>query len=241
MASPTSPAPVDERRIEEEIRSFLGRLIQAIDRWATVLGLSMIAFIPLGIILAANFVFHWSFWQTVVNGFLIWLGLVIVMVVVSIRDESAKIRAAAAEFRRLYPEGSPKGEAALRILREMESPSKAEIKLLNVILGGTPDTPPVPIVRRRPGTTEDEIAEQLGDLAGGDVPPAIPSPPPRVLTPPVEPLPAPPPHSAPGATSAAAEKKGPQRFDFIPLEPFTPSDPGDSSAASGPAGKDGKR
>ncbi|MBP7867267.1 MAG: hypothetical protein KA419_15120 [Acidobacteria bacterium] len=225
MASPPPSRTVDEQRIEQDLRSFLGRLIQAIDRWSVFLGLSMIFFIPLGIILASNYLLRWSFWQTVGYGSLLWLGLVVIMVVLSLADESKKIRAAAAEFLRRYPGGSPEGEAALRILREMESPSKTERKLLNVILGGTPDAPPTEnfIIRRRPGTPEGEIAEALGDLSGGDVPPAIlraPNPPPA---PPVEPFTraeAPgPPRSSPGGGNAA------DHFDFIPLEPFTPPEP----------------
>lgn len=236
MANPVPPRPVtpDDQRIEAELRAFLSRLIQAIERWNALLGFAMILFIPLGVILAAIYLFHWSLWQTLLYGFLLWLGVMIVLLVLSTRDENRKLRRGAREFDERYPPASPERETAMGILREMESPQKVERKLLSVIMGGTPDYPPTEnfILRRRPGTAEDEIAGQLGDLAGGDVPPAVLPAPHRPPTPPVEPFPtAGPP---PGPPAGPGARAGGEHFDFIPLEPFTPPDP------AAPPGKEHK-
>ncbi len=233
MATPSPPGPASpsEQRIEEQLRAFLFQLIQAVDRWNAALGLAILIVFPVGILLVAHYGFDWGFWQSVLYGGLIWLGLVIVLVVLSIRDENAKLRRAAADFDRAYPPGSPARETALGILRELESPSKTERKLLNVIMGGTPDAAPdsLFIVRRRPGSAEEEISEQLGEL----VAPTAPNNPaasaqafPQTAVPPVEPFPAAGPPSPPAAVPPPQKSSG--RFDFIPLEPFTSPGPADS-------------
>ena len=235
MANPTPPRPAatDERHIEEQLRAFLFRLIQAVDRWNVALGLAILIVFPLGIILMAHYAFDWGFWQTVLYGGLIWLGLMIALVVLSIRDENAKLRRAAADFDLAYPPDTPARETALGILRELESPSRTERKLLNVIMGGTPDAAPDSrfIVRRRSGSAEEELARGLGDLVAPAAPDALSGPPPAPpppTAPPVEPFPSSGPPPPPPAGAAA--RKSSDSFDFIPLEPFTPPGPAEAGA-----------
>lgn len=137
------PLVTDEKPVERALREILEPLDRQLARVS--------AFLPLGLITIVPSVFFY-FWlgldQTGRRSLVIAGGAFCALVAIYLAWEIVVARMARRRFDRRFPPGTAERSAALHMLFEMESPSKAEDKL-RVALGSTsPDR----IVRRRPAS-----------------------------------------------------------------------------------------
>ena len=200
-AGTPQPTPVNESAVEQAVREVLAPLDRNID-WLNNLMPALWFFV---LSPAAIFVLMWyfefGFWPALGLGV---GGGLIGTVIIAIWQESWMVNAALKRFQARFPEGSPERPVALRILSEMESPSKAEAKLQEAVARTSPTDR---IVRRRREAPEGQVDAALHQLGGA--PPAAPVPAPG------SPSAAPPP-PAPSAPPRGASGGA---FDYIPLKP----------------------
>jgi hypothetical protein len=185
----SSPGPSDDSAIETALREMLAPLDRRLGTVATTAGLALIFGCPgVGLVL-------WLGTDWVWTSLLVAFGVFCCVVAAGMYAEHHLGRWALRQFDTRFPPDSPHREQAIRILGEMESPNKAERKLLEYLEQGTPGGG---IIRRRPGPSPEQVIDAT-------LHPGTPAPPPPA-TPPVAQEP------APGA------KKPGGYYDYIPLE-----------------------
>lgn len=166
----------DEHQVETALREILGPLDRRLERFNMVLGLLGLATV------VTVFLLLWLMWERSWWAALLWAaGAFFGLAMLMVPWEPLLVRPAVREFDRRFPEGAPERRMALAMLREMESPNKAEEKLHAAV---TDTLPGERIVRKRrfPPLTQIEAALKpfrWGDLAPPrDVPHVSPGPPP---------------------------------------------------------------
>jgi hypothetical protein len=194
MSSPQ--AQVDEAKVEAGIREILGPLDRILGQVSGIQNLLMLLSGPaLFFVLWLLFDFRW--WSALLLGF----GGLVVFGGVADWWNGQLARRALPHFDRRFPPDSPERAVAERILGEMESPNKAEQKLLEALNKMSSGR----IIRRRqapPAEQQvDAALQQLNNPAGG-LPPA----PPVQRDPP----------SAKGDSRARQGQGG--YYDYIPLD-----------------------
>ncbi len=179
-----APPTLDDRSIERTLRAILEPLDRHLE-WgntllaAALVGVVPVLFLPLWLLspLGAKLAAGWS------------LVAFFLVIVLGVTWDALVARLALWRFNRHFPEGTPARDAALAVLAEMESPSKAEERLRVGL-----QRPANRVVRRRRDT---------GPPPADAVPAIDPTPPANPIR---APLPVPPPRQG-------------GYYDYIPLEP----------------------
>jgi hypothetical protein len=184
------PTGLDERPVEEALRQILDPLDRQLEYGRTLLAAALMLVVP------ALFLWLWLVKDELAIRALGWSGLGFgLLLVLGFGWELLMERVVRRRFERRFPAGSPARAVALRILAQMETPSKAEEKLRDLLAATSPDR----IVRHRPPEAPAPLLE---------LPPEVPEPPP-----------APP---ASQDTNPAPRPGG--YYDYIPLEPRSAED-----------------
>jgi hypothetical protein len=199
-----APEP-DDPSVEQALRELLDPLDRHLERGRTLLAGALVLVVPaMFLLLWLVFKYEGKFalgWGIVAFAALLVLGLSWELLIGWL---------VCRRFNRCFPHGTATRSTALRILAEMETPSKAEEKLRGVLASAAPER----IVRHRPSPAATAEAHEKPPLL--ELPPARPD-----LTP------SPTIHPAP--TTNATRPGG--YYDYIPLEPRASEDrPPDRSA-----------
>ncbi len=143
---------LDERRVEEVLREILDSLDRQLTWAVALMPLVILTIVPVVFFLLWH-TYDWRFVRAAPTsaglccafaaGYLIWVMLA--------------SRLARWRFDHRFPAGTHARALALRILAEMESPSKAEQRLLQALAGSSPDR----IIRHRRIDSDTEPAETL--------------------------------------------------------------------------------
>jgi hypothetical protein len=180
----TAPS-LDDRSIERQLRAVLEPLDRHLEWGGTLLAAALVGVVP------ATFLSLWLLSPLGAKQALGWsVAAFLVVLVVGIAWDTLAARLAAWRFNRKFPEGSLAREAAMVVLAEMESPSKAEERLRASLLRSSRR-----VIRHRHGR---------GGPPADAVPAIDPAPPARPIRAPL--LPPPP-------------RRGGGYHDYIPLEP----------------------
>jgi hypothetical protein len=169
MSQSTAP---DDRMVEEKLRQLLGPFDRHLEQGGSLMAAALVVTTP-GVFLAL-----WLLLEMNSKRALGWAaGAFGVLVVLGVGWDWVVVRLACWRFDRYFPLDSPLRASAVRILREMATPSMAEEKLLRVLSSKSPSR----IVRRR-----------------GDAPEPPPASPPSAPTSPAPSHPEPPSERRPG-------------------------------------------
>jgi hypothetical protein len=139
----SEPFVTDEKPVERALREILAPLDRQLAR--------VTAFLPLGLVTIVPGVFF-VFWLIIDltgrRSLVLAGGAFCALVAIYLAWEIAVARMARWRFDHRFPSGTPQRSAALHMLFEMESPSKAEDKLRVALASSSADR----IVRRRPAS-----------------------------------------------------------------------------------------
>ncbi len=193
---------LDERPVEEALRKILEPLDRQLARAAMLVPLALVTVVP--IVFFTLWLYHdWTGRRALITAG----GACCALAALYMSWEIVAARVARWRFDRRFPPGTPARALALRILYEMETPSKAEEKLRVALASSSPDR----IVRHRRGV------ESPSTVVAG---------PSTIATPGPEPSPPATVQVQPG--SAAGADPGPRPggyYDYIPLEPRSGDNP----------------
>jgi hypothetical protein len=155
------PLVTDERPVERALREILEPLDRQFARVTAFLPLGLVTILP-GVFFASWLGLDFSIRRSlIVAG-----GAFCVLVAIYLAWEIAVARLARRRFDRRFPSGTPQRSAALHMLFEMESPSRAEDKLRVALGSSSPDR----IVRRRPA---NEVPVAWPPSSSEGVPPQV--------------------------------------------------------------------
>src|SRR5262249_42073832 len=117
-----------EQQLEKALRDILGPLDRRLESFNTVMGLIVI------VVIATVLGLLWQVWDFRWWAALLWAGgAVMVVAMVLVFLEPLVVRPSVAAFNQRFPETSRERDDALDLLREMQSPNKAEEKLLAAV------------------------------------------------------------------------------------------------------------
>jgi hypothetical protein len=205
-AGNTRPASVNEAEVERAVREILAPLDRGIEWLNNLMAGLWFCVVTPGVTILLMWQFGFSVWGAMSCGF---FGGLIGLVVIFMNLEGILARRALRHFERRFPEGSPERPVARTILDEMETPSKAEQKLRELLQAATPAER---IVRHRRADPEAGV-----DAALNQVPPAT-----SAASAASPPTPAPPPIMPKPAAGGI--------YDYIPLKPREAPPGGDKPA-----------
>jgi hypothetical protein len=152
--------PQDDRLVEEKLRQILEPYDRHLDRLATIQSLALVVVVP------ATFLCLWLLMDMMAKHALGWAAVGFgTTVVLALGWDALVTRLACRRFDRYFPHDSPVRGVAVRILSEMQTPSRIEEKLREKV----PSAAPARIVRHSHAS-----GQSPGTSPAAPVPPALP-------------------------------------------------------------------